>query len=66
MKGFGTVTIRPSDPSEQARRPDACPFCGCRAVGTLAKQITTATYWRCQGCGEGWNVAQLALSKATR
>jgi ribosomal protein L37AE/L43A len=38
----------------QAARPEACPFCGSRAVDTLAKVITSATHWRCQGCGEGW------------
>lgn len=43
-----------SNKAGQAARPEACPFCGSRAVGTLAKVITSATHWRCQGCGEGW------------
>ena len=36
-------------------RPDKCPECGSKAVGTLAKEITDATYWRCQQCGNVWN-----------
>ena len=46
--------------SEQpGARPDACPFCRAKAIGTLAKVVTTRSYWRCQACGEVWNVANL-------
>jgi ribosomal protein L37AE/L43A len=48
------------------RRPAACPFCQSKAVGTLAKEITAATYWRCQACGELWNTARLQREKSTR
>lgn len=34
--------------------PESCPFCGSTAVGTLAKEITPETYWRCNKCGVGW------------
>jgi ribosomal protein L37AE/L43A len=44
---------------ETATRPEACPFCQSKAVGTLAKVITPSTYWRCQACGEVWNPARL-------
>jgi transposase-like protein len=44
---------------DSEHRPDACPFCRAKAIGTLAKVITTRTYWRCQACGEVWNVANL-------
>jgi len=40
-------------------RPEFCPFCESKAVGTLAKVISEATYWRCQACGEVWNTARL-------
>ena len=40
-------------------KPESCPACGSRAVGTLAKVITPETYWRCQGCGEIWNPARV-------
>ncbi len=36
------------------QRPEACPFCGSKAIGTLAKEVTSSTFWRCQACGEGW------------
>lgn len=39
-------------------RPAACPECGSRAVGTLAKIITADTYWRCAACGTVWNQKQ--------
>jgi transposase-like protein len=51
-------------------RPDKCPECGSKAVGTLAKQITDATYWRCHQCGNVWNhkrdVARSRLRPWTR
>ena len=51
---------------ELERRPERCPFCGSKAVSALAKKTTTTTYWRCQACGEMWNVAQLARGKSLR
>jgi transposase-like protein len=36
---------------ELAARP-TCPACGSTRVGTLAKQITKDTAWRCADCGE--------------
>jgi len=57
---------RPSEPDEPARKPEACPFCQSRAVGTLAKVITSETYWRCQACGEVWNPARLGPTPPAR
>ena len=37
--------------SPEFPRP-ACPSCGSNKVGTLAKEITDATAWRCASCGE--------------
>jgi transposase-like protein len=37
--------------TELPTRP-TCPFCGSTRVGTLAKQITDDTAWRCADCGE--------------
>jgi ribosomal protein L37AE/L43A len=51
---------------DERRRPAACPFCKSNAVGTLAKEITIATYWRCQACGEIWNTARLRREKVAR
>ncbi len=57
---------RPYDRVEQTLRPDRCPFCKSKAVGTHAKEITSATYWHCQACGEMWNVARLERSNSAR
>jgi ribosomal protein L37AE/L43A len=56
----------PFDAEEQVRRPDHCPFCHSKAVGTHAKQVTAATYWYCQACSKMWNVAQLQRSMSLR
>jgi ribosomal protein L37AE/L43A len=61
-----SVMNRLSDDEQPVRRPVRCPFCHSKAVGTLAKEITPATYWRCHACGGGWNPAQLAREKPSR
>jgi ribosomal protein L37AE/L43A len=38
-------------------RPSECPFCGGKAVDTLAKVITVTTYWRCRECEKTWTIA---------
>jgi len=53
-------------PSAALAKPDLCPFCGSRGVGTLAKVITESTCWRCQGCGESFTSAQAAARSAPR
>lgn len=52
-------TVKSPEPADAGQKPDACPFCQSRAVGTLAKVITPSTYWRCQACGEIWNPTRL-------
>ena len=52
-------TRRPAPTEQPVQRPEACPFCQSKAVGTLAKVITASTYWRCQSCGEMWNPERL-------
>jgi ribosomal protein L37AE/L43A len=55
--GFGSR--RPPQAEKLVHRPEACPFCQSKAVGTLAKVVTASTYWRCQSCGEMWNPERL-------
>jgi transposase-like protein len=43
---------------EVARPPSQCPACASPRVHTASKVITAATYWRCQSCGEVWNVGR--------
>ena len=49
------------------QRPDKCPECGSTVVGTVAKEITADTYWRCHQCGNVWNHARnRAVPRSTR
>jgi predicted Zn finger-like uncharacterized protein len=47
-----------SERGEVARAPSQCPACASQHVQTSSKVITAATYWRCQSCGEIWNVGR--------
>jgi len=46
---------------ELPARP-TCPACGSMRVGTLAKQITKDTAWRCADCGETFKAKPSAAS----
>ena len=60
------MTTPPDRRKERELRPECCPFCRSKAVGTHAKVITTSTYWHCQACGEGWTISQLGGSSSQR
>ena len=45
-------------PGEPAVRPSKCPECGSPRVTTTGKVVTASTYWRCEACGEIWNVGR--------
>jgi ribosomal protein L37AE/L43A len=51
-----------SPPIETIARPSMCPFCGGKAVDTLAKVITVSTYWRCRECEKTWTIASQTAS----
>jgi transposase-like protein len=38
--------------------PSRCPSCRSNDVRTTSKVVTAASYWRCEACGEVWNVAR--------
>ncbi len=38
--------------------PLRCPTCRSQDVRTASKVINTETYWRCDSCGEVWNVGR--------
>ena len=49
------------DHSESANAADAspvCPACQSAAVTTTAKRPDVDSYWRCQRCGEVWNIGR--------
>lgn len=50
-----------SDHSESDRMtnsPPVCPECKSTAVTTTAKHPDIDSYWRCERCGEVWNVSR--------
>lgn len=38
--------------------PSACPACQSASIMTNAKRPDANSYWRCESCGEVWNVAR--------
>jgi transposase-like protein len=48
---------------EPALAPTACPFCRSTEISTSGEKdrekVSASAYWRCQACGEMWNVARL-------
>ena len=48
----------PPRPTESPTSPTQCPACRSSSVTTTSKVVTTATYWRCEACGEVWNVTR--------
>jgi len=42
--------------------PAACPFCRSPKVTTPSQKADSSTYWRCEACGQMWNVARLRAS----
>jgi transposase-like protein len=47
-----------SDSEPLTISPQACPACGSTAVKTTAKHPDIDSYWRCEGCGEIWNIGR--------
>ena len=41
---------------DHGETPAVCPSCGSKDVVTTSKNVTTATYWRCEACGDVWNI----------
>ena len=46
--------------------PSNCPACRSADVTTTSKVANAASYWRCQKCGEVWNVERLRAASASR
>jgi len=46
--------------SEPLPAPTACPFCGSTKIATASEKTNdVSAYWRCETCGEMWNVGRL-------
>lgn len=38
--------------------PPPCPACNSESVTTTAKRPDVDSYWRCERCGEIWNIGR--------
>lgn len=47
---------------ESVEAPTKCPACASSHVKTTSKVVSAASYWRCEDCGEVWNVARLSAA----
>jgi transposase-like protein len=47
------------DEPEAPPAPTTCPFCRSPRITTTAGKADASSYWRCEGCGQVWNVARL-------
>jgi len=45
--------------SEPLPAPTTCPFCGSTKIATASEKADVSAYWRCEVCGEMWNVGRL-------
>jgi len=43
--------------SGEVKRPEKCPFCDGKILGTLAKVISDTSVWRCRTCESTWTIA---------
>jgi transposase-like protein len=51
----------PSD-QETTPAPTACPFCHSAKIMTANVKADSSAYWRCEACGQVWNVGRLRPS----
>lgn len=47
-----------SDSGLTAKHPPACPECASSSVTTTDKHPDVNSYWRCEQCGEIWNIGR--------
>ncbi len=45
--------------AERQAEPEICPFCRSAKILTAGKQVDASSYWRCQTCGQMWNMGRL-------
>lgn len=44
------------DEVEAVTAPSQCPTCRSKDVTTTSKVVSASSYWRCNACGDVWNV----------
>jgi ribosomal protein L37AE/L43A len=56
----------PQPEVEQPPAPTACPFCRSSRITTASEKVDASTYWRCEACGELWNLGRVRPSSRSR
>jgi hypothetical protein len=54
--------MKPMKDPEEPSAPTACPFCHSPKITTASEKVDPSAYWRCEACGEMWNLARLQTS----
>jgi transposase-like protein len=52
------------EPPAAATVPSLCPACRSTAISTTGKSADANAYWRCDACGEVWNVGRRGASRS--
>jgi transposase-like protein len=52
------MSTTPTPNAEPTPTPTACPFCQSSKITTPNEKVDANTYWRCDACGQMWNVAR--------
>jgi len=47
---------------ESPLSPLACPFCQSAKIRAASVKADSSAYWRCEACGQMWNVGRLKAS----
>jgi transposase-like protein len=55
---FGSGLTDRSRSTAEVTIPTMCPSCQSRSISTTARSPDAHAYWRCDACGEVWNVAR--------
>lgn len=58
--GDDLVKSTAPDPDPQ---PTACPFCRSVKISIPNEKVSASTYWRCDACGQMWNVNRHTASQ---
>ncbi len=59
----GNQPTHSTSPAPPEDRPVSCPTCHSSAIVTKAKHPDSSSYWRCEACGEMWNVARSQVAR---
>ena len=58
LNGILRGSSAPSAAAGSAAAPTVCPACRSHSISTTVRHPDEHTYWRCDGCGEIWNVSR--------